>query len=299
MEIQGKMVLEYLAKEYAQLYLLAAEEEDRTELYHSVVRQGKLPQKLKELMRDGLKGFKRSDKDRLFMQDTPAGQVQVIYLYEREDFIHFLQIMLYRCEETKIPQTMGAAAIRGVINWNKIWEHRKEFLEQGGSILFWDREFKNFTKNKENYTENMIVLSRGGYSGLSFEQAGFAEEEWEEVSYKIRLYHECTHFICKTLFPHKKDPVRDEVIADCMGLLFATGEYDIALAGKFLGISKEGTYTGGRLENYVQDKAALSQTVSEIFYLIKDIAGYLQEYTGDNKDFYKILSGLEEKFIAS
>ena len=58
------------------------------------------------------------------------------------------------------------------------------------------------------------------------------------------------------------DEIRDELIADAVGLYAAYGRFDRELAMKFLGIreSRDGggcSYTGGRLGNYTSDPEAI------------------------------------------
>ena len=67
------------------------------------------------------------------------------------------------------------------------------------------------------------MLSWGPYSGVSAEAAGCSEEEWLALSDTIRRYHELTHVICRRLYPEDVDPVRDELIADAVGLYAAYG----------------------------------------------------------------------------
>ena len=79
------------------------------------------------------------------------------------------------------------------------------------------------------------------------------EEEWIQRSVRIRLYHELTHFICRKFWPEKKDALRDEIYADCIGLVAAFDDYDTYLAKLFLGIDKEQYRKGGRLEHYAPE----------------------------------------------
>ena len=51
-------------------------------------------------------------------------------------------------------------------------------------------------------------------------------------------------------------------MADCIGLLAAFGAYDRALALRLVGIDKDGSYIGGRLENYFDDKENIGRYVS-------------------------------------
>ena len=93
---------------------------------------------------------------------------------------------------------------------------------------------------------------------VSFVAMSDVSEDGKISTSDIRKYHECTHFVCRRLYREKKDPVWDELVADAVGLYAAFGKYDISLAELFLGI-KDGRYTGGRLENYL-DKEAGTQS---------------------------------------
>ena len=50
-----------------------------------------------------------------------------------------------------------------------------------------------------------------------------SDPDWLQKSQIIRKYHECTHFICRNLYPEKTDAVRDELIADAIGIYAADG----------------------------------------------------------------------------
>ena len=47
------------------------------------------------------------------------------------------------------------------------------------------------------------------------------EDEWIEKSIIIRKYHELTHFVMRKTYPDDIDYIRDELIADCIGLICA------------------------------------------------------------------------------
>ena len=236
-------VLAELATQYQQLYLTPGNEAQ----YREIVLKGKEP-KIKSLSH-----FKTHPEDSLTWEDTPAGKVRIVYLYEREDFELFLQIMAKKCQSVEIPSTQGAAIIDGVVDWEKIHAHRRNCVLRSlstGVALDWAKEFRRFTTDKSNYTDALIVLSCGSYSGVSAKEAGMPEQEWISKSLDIRKYHECTHFICRRLYPQKIDAVWDEIVADAVGIRAAFGTYFPDLAERFLGI-QNGVYIGGRLENYV------------------------------------------------
>lgn len=242
---QGKDVLPLLAEIYPQLYLCPGE--GSAEACGRIVQYGEAAP-----ARD-LSHFLGDGRDSCAIEETPAGYVQVITLHQRPDFERFLQIMAFRCREKEIPATQGASILDGVINWTKIRAHRESFLASGGSAEDWPAEFRRFTADKRNYTDALIVLSDGPYSAVSAERMGMEEQAWLACSHEIRKAHECTHFICRRLFPGKIDAVWDEIVADAVGLFAAFGRYDVRTAALFLGVSRDG-YTGGRLENYVSEE---------------------------------------------
>ena len=247
-------VLEPLAEIYPQLYLAPGEE--GAKLYPGIVGRGE------DAPVHSLDHFRGSSRDEVTTEKTPAGEVLTVTLGDRRDFETFLQIMGDRCVPTEIPATQGASILDGVINWPKIRRHKEDFLAAGRNPLKWPEEFKRFTSDKRNYRDAVIILSTGPYSALPAEEAGLTEEEWLAASYRIRKAHECTHFICRRLFPDRINAVWDELVADAVGLYAAFGRYDLGLAERLLGVGPEG-YTGGRLENYAggEDLDALARKV--------------------------------------
>jgi len=237
-------VLRLLAETYPQLYLTPGEE--GAALYRGIVGRGE------DAPARSLDHFRGSPRDSVTTETTPAGEVQIVTLGDRQDFELFLQIMGNRCLPEEIPATQGASILDGVINWPKIRKHEEEYLAAGGDPGTVMEEFKRFTSNPRNYRDALIVLSTGPYSAVRAEETGLGEEAWLDASYRIRKAHECTHFICRRLYPDRINAIWDELVADAVGLYAAFGRYDLRLAERFLGVGPEG-YTGGRLENYAGD----------------------------------------------
>lgn len=261
---QGKDALSLLAAIYPQLYLRPGEES--AEAYKRIVQYGE------DAPTHDLSHFLGDARDSCAIEETPAGDVQVITLHERADFERFLQIMAFRCREKQIPATQGASILDGVINWTKIRSHRAAFFAAGGSEDDWAAEFRRFTADKRNYTDALILLSDGPYSAVSAVRMGLEEQEWLMRSHTIRKAHECTHFICRRLFPEKIDAIWDEIVADAVGLFAAFGRYDAETAAVFLGAGPEG-YTGGRLENYVskegeEARLSLDRTAKKVYNVL-------------------------------
>lgn len=230
------IVIEELAKVYPQLYLPPCEESIR--LYPEIVLRGR-PAPAKELAH-----FHCSPVDDCHMIATPAGEVRTVTLGNRCDFVTFLQIMGNRCVPVSVPDTQGAVFLDGVINREVPFMPKKDAL---------------------------IVLSIAPYSGVPAEELGFGAEEWLAYSHTIRLYHECTHFICYRLHPGARDAVRDELTADAVGIIAAFGKYDRTMAERFLGIG-DGRYIGGRLENYTAQPEAILPAIDRMLTNIEQKA---------------------------
>lgn len=262
---EGNSVFEILAKDYPLIYLNP--DKDTKETYRGVVLSGNEPET------KSLAHYTGSEEDLLEEADTPAGAVRIVTLGNRRDYELVVRgFMAVKAGPlAKIPRSQGASELT-VYNWGKINAHLAAFPEEQQS-----EEFARFTAKKENYVEALIVLSVGPYSNIPAEKTGFSEEEWLKASQTIRRYHECTHFICRKLYPENIDAVWDELAADAVGIRAATGRYDTELAKTFLGI-KDGRYAGGRLENYApketEDAAAWA---ADMVFEVQEIMGWMKE----------------------
>lgn len=304
-EKRGTNVLTSLAEIYQQLYIPPGD--DSVEKYEDVVKKGH------EIPDGDLSHFVMDERDTLAYEDTPVGKVCVITLYNRQDFVTFIRIMGNRCSCTDIPDTQGASIISGVANWSKIKKHKEDFYlqEQRKGNLFpdWKAEFAVFTSDKSNYLDTLIVLSYGPYSGIDTERINgylketdaqartYSDDEWLSYSYTIRKHHECTHYICQKIFPDKKDPIWDELVADTVGIYAAFGNFDRRLEELFLGIGDNG-YTKGRLENYVkadsdeEKQRQLAELSSDIPDILKGFEITVEENHGITP--YRLAILLEE-----
>ncbi|MBR1876559.1 MAG: hypothetical protein IJ805_05590 [Lachnospiraceae bacterium] len=289
--MEGKNTIKELAETYRQLYIAPKNSKAALE-YKAVVLNGEEPES------KSLSHFITSDRDSCVLTDTPAGKVQVITLAERADFETFLQIMAFRCIPQEIPKTQGASILDGVINWRRIEAHKEEFLNEelkkGNGDPDWDQEFQRFTSDKKNYTDAIIILSVGPYSNIGSSDAGFSKEEWIRYSDTIRRYHECTHFICRRLYPEMIDAIWDELVADAVGLYAAFNRYDLRLAQTFLGI-RDGRYVGGRLENYLEKSGEkdIDELSSKVYGVLTEFDGMINSGTYDKAE--DVLFMLEEK----
>ena len=270
-----------LAWRYPQLVLEPSDNLVETEEYKNIVRRGILDDDIENPFQGDL-------SDKRMILKTPVGDKEVFHLANRSDFERFVQIVCWRSAKP-VPASMGAVTAFGVINWRRIQKHKEEYLASGGTD--WGEEFKKFTQKADNYKDNIVVVARGFYSGLNAVQAGFSDAEWEEISLKIRIYHELTHVISRTLFPDNKDVFRDEVLADCIGLISATGSYDHILAKKLLGIEGNSYRHGARLENYLSLEDAIQNIVPRAVLLVDTFADTCKKQSG--KPAFDILDYIE------
>lgn len=221
---------------------------------------------------------------------TPAGVADVITFAGREDFVHAVRALAYKCEPAEIPESMGASTISGLIDWGKIRRHMKEYAEAGGEDE--SAEFARFTSDKNNYLSTVIILSSGPYSAVSADRFGMPEDEWRKKSITIRKYHELAHFFSGRLYPENREAIRDEVVADMSGIVSAFGYYDDAAARLFLGTDGENYRPGGRLENYAgEETEAAMKRVNRIIEALKCPAAEKYE------DIFALLKRIEEERI--
>lgn len=153
-----------------------------------------------------------------------AGRIPVLYMKEREEFEYLIRQLFFRGEERPIPPSLGALTIRGL-------------------------------KDKSGISHRIILLSSGYYSGVSPKEMGLSEALWMEKSHIIRLQHECAHYYMLRACGELNSGLKQELIADAMGIITAFGVYRAEYFLRFLGLERYPVYReGGRLQNYVSRK---------------------------------------------
>ena len=286
-----------LAKRYPQLKLPIEQDYQYSEIYRAAVNRGEDV--------GGTLDFSFSEEDTLETVSTPAGDIDVVTFADRGDFEHALQALAYRCEPEWIPMTTGAMLITGLINWEKIHRFRSKYILSGGKD--WSGAFREFTSVPENYRDSIILMSTGPYSNVPASAAAHllqnggdadgstaadadgcapaadaeTEKAWLEKSQIIRRTHELTHFIVRKQHPGQKDAMRDEIVADAIGIIAAFGRYDAALAERFLGIEGEEYWDEGRLERCL-DGMTLENGMARAKLLIEEMEDLLMFMDTDN-----------------
>ncbi|MDJ1179256.1 hypothetical protein PJF56_10305 [Roseofilum sp. BLCC_M91] len=252
----------------------------KMENYRAATRKGKATADMPEAT-----GLVLQEPENLKLQlyENLAGKIPVLRVGCRLDFVSIIQALTKRNEPQPIPDSMGAIMIAGYNNWDRIRAYRQAWeAEQNQPVteMQWKLEFKRLTPQKHLYQDRFIVLSSGGYSGVSGADMGMTEAEWLQVSRQIRLAHECTHYFTRRLLGAMRNNLMDELMADYQGIVAGTGgKYRADWFLRFLGLENFPDYrVGGRLENY-RGNPALSEGAFKVLQsLVKDAAENLERF---------------------
>ncbi len=156
---------------------------------------------------------------------------------------------------------MGAVSFFGIKNWKRIDSLVEQFVPKD-QIETLDCGNCKVVNECE---DALVIVTSGFYSNLQSEETQYKEQEWIDISLKLRIYHEITHVICRKKYKEMIEPIWDEIVADYMGMQWAIGKYDMEIAAKCLGVYDEEYKEGGRLENYVKNK----EEVYDLFQKVK------------------------------
>lgn len=202
----------------------------------------------------GLELERPGDLD-LYLYPTSVGRIPVLVAGYRPDFVSLVQALSRRNEPERIPPSMGACMVMGLNNWDRIRAYQERWQKDNPSRCsedHWLEEFGNIVPRRELYQDTFIILSRAEYSGVPAEEMGLSLEEWRSLSLLIRRGHEAAHYFTLRVFGSARNHAYDELIADCMGIVAATGTYRSDWFLRFVGLENYPSYRqGGRLENYL------------------------------------------------
>ncbi|WP_257669667.1 DUF7005 family protein [Parapedobacter tibetensis] len=199
-------------------------------------------------------GLILNDAESLTLQihQSIAGKIPVLTTANDDDFCSLIQALSHKNEPVVIPKSMGAALIKGINNWGRIKALRQKW-QMENPFGNWKATFSSVVlPQKSNYQDNIIILSRKPYSGVSSQQLGIPNEQWLAQSMEIRLAHECTHLFTLRYYGHMANNMHDELLADYMGITEVLGKFNADWFLKFIGLERYPQYrAGARLENYL------------------------------------------------
>ncbi len=202
--------------------------------------------------------------------ESIAGKVPVLTVADDEDFVKVIQCLLYKNNPATVPRSMGAMLANGVNNWDRIKALKTKWV-RNNSLETWGHEFsKNVLPNPGLYKDKLIILGTKPYSAVDANCLGLNEREWADLSYKIRLEHECVHLYTLNYYGCASNNLHDELVADYIGIAKAAGEYRKEWMLTFMGLEEYPTYRkGARLENYLKDTSLTSGNFSQLISVIK------------------------------
>ncbi|MEP6668091.1 MAG: hypothetical protein ABJF10_03000 [Chthoniobacter sp.] len=212
---------------------------------------------------------------------TPAGRLPIVVARERADFETLLCALTKRNEPAAVPPSQGACMVAGYNNWDRIADLRRQWesgaLAEGSST--WDECFARLQPRKELYQDRFILLSDGGYSGVTASSLGLDEAAWRGISLAIRREHECAHYFTKRVFQSMRNLLLDEVIADFMGVRAAAKGYRADWFLRFMGLEDFPSYrAGGRLQNYLGTPPLSTEAFRMVSLVVKLAAEQLQTF---------------------
>ena len=239
-----------LARRLPQLRFPIQEGISQREPYRAATRRGISPDGILEA--SGL-ALRAPGRLRLVIHPSPGGPVPVLVTGDRQDFATLVRALSMRNEPLPVPGSMGACLVKGFNNWDRVWTYRRDWEAQDPANLMDGArsfEFQRLLPRRELYQDTFFILSAGPYSGVAAE-LGLPEEEWARLSLAIRMEHECIHYATLRLLGASRNNALDELIADYLGIVAATGHFRADWLLRFLGLEAfPACREGGRLQNY-------------------------------------------------
>ena len=265
---------------FIQLNFPISEETKDSEAYRAATRRGVFP--------EGADGVSFADPDGIdiFIHDSIAGKIPVIITADRSDFETLIQAIVKKNQPVEIPRSMGACMIAGYNNWERVNQMKAQWdAENQAKGLFrpWAQRFKEIQGQKDLYKDRFIFLSNSPYSGVPGKQLGIDEAEWRRLSVIIRLEHECTHYFTKKHYGTMENHLVDELLADCMGIIAASGGFNASWFCHFMGLENYPEYReGGRFQNYLGDPQLVMEDQLRLREIVVKAANNLESFISSN-----------------
>lgn len=207
------------------------------------------------------------NKLKLFLYPSLAGKIPVIIANNRFDFKAIVRSLTYRNEPRPMPDSMGAAMIKGLNNWNRL-RQAIQYAPQ-----------KAVLANKALYQDRIIVLSRIPYSNVSATAMNLPEEDWLDKSLSIRLEHECVHYFTLRYFGTMANNMHDEIIADYMGICSVLPQFNVQWFLRFIGLDQYPMLRkGGRIKNYLGNPPISEKAFKILQTIVKQAAENIERF---------------------
>jgi hypothetical protein len=240
--------------------------------YISATRCGADPSRMKSATGSFLR---RPEDCSIELHSTPTGRIPVVTIPDRQDFVSITRALTCKNEPIAIPASQGACFVSGYKNWPRfrslVSKNREGRICAEADVLAITR------KQKHLYQDKFVLLTSGPYSGVSANELGLEDEEWDLFSWRIRLEHECTHYIIQRLLGVTKGGVLAEIIADYCGITAVRGSFSSEWFLRFMGLECYPEFRdSGRLANYRGTPPVSSESFRVLQTLVVQAARNLQ-----------------------
>jgi hypothetical protein len=179
---------------------------------------------------------------------TWAGEVPVIQVARRDDFVTVVRAFTARNEPALIPHSMGASFVSGYNNWGRFRRLKAGWVQDHPGEPF---SIGRVAPLKERYQDRFMILSEGPYSDVAATALGLGDSAWRVQSIAIRREHESAHYWTRRVLGSVKKRLIDEVIADYYGILAACQVFRADWFLAFFGLERYPECRGeGRIHNY-------------------------------------------------
>ena len=215
--------------------------------YRAATRRGIVPER--KTSASGLQ-LQASQRIELFLHETDVGRIPVIKCGERRDFLTLVRALAMKNEPLPLPRSVSAFYLGNLVNWGRIWDYRSRWRENNPTGV-WGLEFQALLERQELHRDKLILVCETPYSNVPSCKAGLSDEQWQELSFVIRLEHESTHYLLKRCTGNSGGTLQSELIADFAGLTRAFGVFSADLFLLFMGMEDYPRLRrGGRLGYY-------------------------------------------------
>ena len=107
-------------------------------------------------------------------------------------------------------------------------------------------------------------------------------DEWLNASLVIRREHECAHYFTRRVLGSMRNSLLDELIADYVGVVAASGRYHAAWFLRFLGLEEFPAFRpDGRLQRYRGDPPLSDGAFAVLRSVAKRAAERLEAFHAD------------------
>ncbi|MEC3875873.1 DUF7005 family protein [Chryseobacterium salviniae] len=273
-ESTGDIPFQVLREFYPQLNFPIEDGIEKKQIYRDAVLKGS------SILSDKALQLNKESEITLKLHQNIAYDIPVLIVPDEADFETLIQCLIHKNNPAPIPKSMGASLISGINNWKKINNLKQEWTESNSSAS-WNEEFSNnIVPNTHLYKDRIILLSMKPYSNVSAEKLQMSSEEWEKISLKIRLEHECVHLYTLKKFGSASNNLHDELIADYIGIVATAGTYQKEWMLTFMGLEEYPKYRpGARLENYLSGMDLSDSEFAQVTKIIKNAIENIADFS--------------------